>query len=159
MKGRKELPAKIKQLRGTEQKCRVKTEIDVQKVFSIDAKKLKVLKTKRSRDIFTEKANQLIALGILTENDFEQLAIYANSLDIVFECMEKTKSDKFEKIETSTGHYYIPNPYLKLYRDMVEIVNKIGSEFGFSPVSRTKLAHKPVEIDPLAELLKQFDGK
>ncbi|HNX12823.1 MAG TPA: phage terminase small subunit P27 family [Paludibacteraceae bacterium] len=163
--GRKSLPNEIKKLRGTDQPCRVKETIDVPKVGDIsqviNVSKLKVLKTKRAKQIFKEKANQLIALQILTEIDFEQLAIYAHSLDTLFDCIDNiTASGKFSEVHDENGRIlrFIQNPYLKLYQDMVQICSKIGSEFGFSPVSRMKLHAKPEEKDPLQELMKQFGG-
>ena len=163
--GRKSLPNEIKKLRGTNQPCRTKETIDVPKIGDIsqviNVSKLKVLKTKRSKQIFKEKANQLITLQILTEIDFEQLAIYAHSLDTLFDCIDNiASSGKFSEVHDENGRIlrFIQNPYLKLYQDMVQICSKIGSEFGFSPVSRMKLHTKPEEKDPLQELMKQFGG-
>jgi P27 family predicted phage terminase small subunit len=162
MKGRKALPNAVKKLRGTDQPCRMNETIDVPAIGSIDqvvdVRKLKVLKTRRSKQIFKEKANQLIRLKILTEIDFEQLAIYANSLDMLFDCIDELSKGKFQEVHDENGRVlrFIQNPYLKLYREMIDVVNRIGSDFGFSPVSRMKLKTKQEEKDPLAELLKQF---
>ena len=158
-KGRKILPNAVKKLRGTDQPVRMRNEISTEKVISVNARNIKCLTTKRSRMIFTQKANQLIALGILTTQDFESLAIYSNSLDMLFDCIENLKDEKFSKVTTEKGFYWMPSPYLKLYREMVDIVNKIGSEFGFTPVSREKIQAPPVENDPLADLLRQFKDK
>lgn len=162
MKGRKALPREIKQLRGTLKKGRDTGEITADKITEIseilDTKKLKTLKTRRSREIFREKANQLIKLNILTDIDFEQLAIYAYSLDILFDCMDEISKGKFREVYDDNGHIirFIQNPYIKLYREMIEVCNKIGGDFGFTPVSRAKLAPRQQEADPLAELMKQF---
>lgn len=164
--GRKPLPNELKKLRGTDQPCRLKDSIEAPAVNDIskivNTSKLKVLKTKRSKQIFKEKANQLIQLQILSDIDFEQLAIYSNSLDLLFHCIEQiSESGHFIEVYNEFGKIekYIPNPYLKLYQDMVQICNKIGSEFGFTPVSRMKLHTKTVGKDPLEELMKQFNDK
>ena len=162
MKGRKALPREIKQLRGTLKKSRDTGEITTDKITEIseilDTKKLKVLKTRRSREIFREKANQLIKLNILTDIDLEQLAVYAYSLDILFDCMDEISKGKFREVYDDNGHIirFIQNPYIKLYREMIEVCNKIGGDFGFNPVSRAKLAPQQQEEDPLADLMKQF---
>ena len=73
--------------------------------------------------------------------DIEQLVIYAASLDLLFDCIKEMKKGKFNEVYDDFGKIkgYIANPYIKLYREMIEIVNKIGSDFGFSPVSRMRL--------------------
>lgn len=158
--GRKSIPNEVKILRGTDQPVRMKQSVDVPKIKSIDeivnVSKLKVLKSVRAKKIFKDKANQLIGLNILSEIDFEQLAIYAHSLDVLFECMDKIDEYKFKEVITAKGIQIVTNPYLKLYREMNEICSKIGSDFGFSPVSRMKLHTKSEEKDPLQELMNQF---
>jgi len=147
MKGRKALPREIKQLRGTLKKSRDTGEITTDKITD-----------RRSREIFREKANQLIKLNILTDIDLEQLAVYAYSLDILFDCMDEISKGKFREVYDDNGHIirFIQNPYIKLYREMIEVCNKIGGDFGFNPVSRAKLAPQQQEADPLADLMKQF---
>lgn len=136
----------------------MRQEIHGERVTSIDAKGMKALKTKRARDIFTTKGNQLIALGTLTDMDLEALAVYANSLDMLFDCIDHIgKEDKFTLVQNDKQSYYVANPYLKLYKEMVEIVNRVGSEFGFTPVSRAKIAAPPREDDQLANLMRQFE--
>lgn len=157
-RGRKPTPNALKVLRGTDQPVRMRNEVNAERVTSIDAKGMKVLKTKRARDIFTTKGNQLIVLGTLTDMDLESLAVYANSLDMLFDCMDHiAKEDKFTLVQNEKQSYYVANPYLKLYKEMVEIVNKVGSDFGFSPVSRAKIAAPPREDDQLANLMRQFE--
>lgn len=148
-RGRKPIPDELKILRGTDQPCRMsgKTNVvdkitDIKQITSCS--KLKMLPTKRAKDIFKQKANQLIALNVLTELDLEQLAVYANSLDLVFDCLEgmrKPAIPKYDKEGNLTG--YVAPPELALYRQMVEIVNKIGSDFGFSPISRQRINTAP----------------
>lgn len=166
-KGRKPIPDSLKVLRGTDQKTRMRGSLEVPALNDItgivDVKKFTVLKSKRAKDIFIDKANQLIKLKLLTEMDIEQLVIYASSLDILFTCMKEMKKDLFKEIyaEDKEGNIFlkgmVPNPYIKLYREMIEITNKIGSDFGFSPVSRMKLkAEKEKEVDPFEKLMQEF---
>jgi len=127
----------------------------------VDVKKFTVLKSKRSKDIFIDKANQLIKLKLLTEMDIEQLVVYASSLDILFTCMKEMKKEMYVKIYTEEGFVkkIIANPYIKLYREMIDICNKIGSDFGFSPVSRMKLkAEQPKPTDPFQEMMNKFNN-
>lgn len=163
MKGRKALPDTIKVLRGTDQPCRMSGAVDLaEKITDIkkitSTARLKLLPTKRAKEIFKTKANQLIALGVLTNLDIEHLAIYANSLDVLFSCMEGMRepaTEKYNKNGNLVG--YVPRPEIAMYKQMVEHVNRIGAEFGFTPVSRQKLnTEKPEEKNPLQKLLENL---
>lgn len=147
-KGRKPLPDAIKVMRGTDQPCRMSGDDGIEKIDDIkqitSCSRLKLLPTKRSKEIFKTKANQLISLRVLTELDLEHLAVYANSLDVLFSCLEGMREppkEKYNKYGDLIG--YIPPPEINLYKQMVEHVNKIGAEFGFTPVSRQRLNQEP----------------
>ena len=164
-RGRKPLPDQIKSLRGTDQPCRMRGEIETDKILEIsqivDLKNFKVLKSKRAKDIFVQKANQLIKLKLLTDMDIEQLVVYASSLDILFDCIREMKKGMFKELYDDFGKIksYLANPYIKQYREMIDITNRIGSDFGFSPVSRMKLKAEPEkEKDPLQKLFEQFNS-
>ena len=167
-RGRKPIPDQLKVLRGTNQKCRMKGDLEAEKINEIsqivDLKNFKVLKSKRAKDIFVQKANQLIKLKLLTDMDIEQLVVYASSMDILFDCIREMKKEMFIKTyeivdEIAYLKSTIPNPHIKLYREMIEITVRIGSDFGFSPVSRMKLkAEKEQEKDPLQKLFEQFNS-
>lgn len=138
-KGRKSIPNQLKSLRGTDQPVRLKSEVSGELIKSVGAPK--ELKTRRSKKIYIEKANQLIKMNVLNETDLDQLVVYANSLDLLFQAMDELKKGPFQEVHDENGNIirFVENPYLKLYRDMISIVNKIASEYGFSPVSRQKL--------------------
>ena len=160
-KGRKPLPDAVKIMRGTDQPCRLSGQTDgVERIADIrqitSTQRMKLLPTKRAKDIFKQKANQLIALRVLTELDLEHLAVYANSLDVLFSCMDRMREPaipKYDKEGNLTG--YVAPPEVALYRQMVDQVNRIGAEFGFTPVSRQRINQQPPdETDELDELLR-----
>ncbi len=155
-KGRPKIFDEVKKLRGTDQPCRMSGNIDqADKLTSIDqitsTAKLKVLKTKRAKDIFKTKANQLIALGVLTEMDIEHLALYAFSLDFVFTCM----SDIMDNVEK--GARMMDGIAIKEVNTMFkafDYVNRLGADFGFTPMSRQKMNQSPKEEeDELSQFL------
>ena len=160
-KGRKPIPDAVKVMRGTDQPCRMSGTADgIERITDVkqitSAAKLKLLPSKRAKDIFKQKANQLIALRILTDLDLEQLAVYANSLDVLFGCLEGMRNPAIPKLDKHgciVG--YVPPPELPLYKQMVEIVNRIGAEFGFTPVSRQRINRGASdEKDELEEIFK-----
>lgn len=173
--GRKPLPDEIKILRGTDRPDRMRDALkglQVQDWLSVSSTRgVKVLQTRRAKEIFKAKCNQLIPLRILAETDLDQLAIYANNLDKLYSLMQ----DLYQEGDTITLYVLktyldgtteqiptkcIINPKWKLYFHLVDTINKIGSEFGFTPVSRQKIhVPEPPKVDPLAELRKQISNK
>ena len=149
-RGRKPLPDAVKVMRGTDQPCRMSGDDGVDKIGNVrqimSCSRMKLLPTKRAKEIFKTKANQLIGLQVLTELDLEHLAVYANSLDVLFSCLEgmrKPALQRFDKDGKLVG--YIAPPEIALYKQMVEQVNRIGAEFGFTPVSRQRISQPMVE--------------
>ena len=161
MAGRKPIPNELKKLRGTDQPVRMREELSVEPITTPIAKlpKDSPLKTKRSKEIFIAKANQLIALRVLTAFDIESLSLYANTLDTAYTCMEelnKRGANEFTKVTDKNGMIkFVPNPYRKLLHESIELANKIGGEFGFTPVSRQRIATQPVEKDELEDFLSE----
>lgn len=161
-KGRKPIPDELKKLRGTDQPCRLSGSVDyAEKITDISkitsTARMKLLPTKRAKDIFKQKANQLISLGILTILDIEHLAVYANSLDVLFSCMENMRNapvKKYNKDDELIG--YVPDPSIQMYRQMVEHVNRIGAEFGFTPMSRQKINQPEHDDKTPFEMLKDM---
>lgn len=163
-KGRKAIPDELKALRGTDQPCRMSGKVDsAERITDVkqitSTKNLKLLPTKRAREIFKQKANQLIALKILTELDIEHLAVYANSLDVLFDCMENMRLPAVEKVNKEGDLIgYVPRPEIAMYKQMVEHVNRIGSEFGFTPMSRQRINAAPPEDKSAFDELKGLIG-
>ncbi len=171
--GRKPLPDEVKDLRGTleDRRSRGATPgIPITKITQItSARGIRVLTTKRAKDIFKQKCNQLMGLKILTELDLENLAIFAHNLDKIFSLMNELANEGdvitlYKVIHRKTGEIdqiplkCIANPKWKLYQSLVEMNNKISGDYGFSPVSRMKLslpgADKP--SDPFEEIKQKM---
>lgn len=162
--GRPKKPNELKSLQGTSRKDRVTESLEVIKFESITQLKainVKGLESAMSRKIFNEKANQLIANKMLAPQDIDQLIVYANAMALIMDCSKKLKKGLFNEVFDDFGKVkgYIPNPYLKLFKEMSEIVIRLGSEFGFSPLSRMKFKLEPEkEIDSFQKLLNEFNN-
>lgn len=167
--GRKPLPDEVKELRGTleERRARGKTPgIPLSKITQVtSARGIKVLQTERAKNIFKQKCNQVMGLKLLTEVDLDNLSIYAHNLDKIFDLMREIKEEGdiitlYEVIHRCNGDIEqiptkcVPNPKWNLYFKLVAWCDKIGGNFGFSPVARLKFGpikeEKPE--DPFAEL-------
>lgn len=160
-RGRKPLPDAVKKLRGTDEKRRMRgdglitpkiKDADQIERYGINT----LLKTERARQIFETKCNQLMALNMLTAADIDQIAIYSDALDKLWTCVDNLQTGLFKQVHNEYGDVvkFVSNPYLKLYKDLIVIVNRIGSDFGFSPVSRMKIRTPDEEASsPFEELL------
>jgi len=94
-----------------------------------------------ARAKWKELAKDLCALGLLTKIDQDALARFCVVYQRWREAEEKIKEEG-EVITTQTG-YPIQSPWLMIANKCVLQLNAIGSEFGLSPSSRTR-----VEIAP-----------
>lgn len=155
-KGRKSLPAEIKKLRGTSQRREQSAAGNDAVARLTDAKAPTWLDT-TAKKIFRSKAEQLIALRVLTVLDIDLLALYAQSYSLIVEALEKIKSEgKFNTLYNDEGQVigFVENPYMKVYRDNFDRVQKLSSHFGFSPATRKgllALADKRKDKDDFSE--------
>ena len=160
--GRPPKPNELKSLQGTGRKDRKIEALDVIKfdnITQLKAVNIKGLGSAMSRKIFHERANQLIANKMLAPQDLDQLIIYANAMAMIITCTKEIKGKVFTETHDKDGNFsgYAQKPHLKLFKEFSEIVTKIGSDFGFSPLSRMKFKLTPEkEEDPFAALQKQY---
>lgn len=137
-KGRKRTPDHLKKLRGTDQPIRMQSSDNFERLSAVEPPKQ--LATKRAKQIFKTKSDQLIHYQVLSELDIENLAIYSNLLDEYFTCQETIQSEGlFIKSSSKTGEsILIEHPASRLKRQLAEMITRFGSNFGFDPASRLK---------------------
>nr|DAY29159.1 MAG TPA: terminase small subunit [Caudoviricetes sp.] len=141
-KGRKQLPAEIKKLRGTAQPCREQTAGDSTAIAKLTDVKPPAWLDTMAKKIFKSKAEQLIALNVLTILDIDLLALYAQSYSLIVEALQKIKEEgKFNTLYNDEGQIvgFVENPYMKVYRDNFDKVQKLAGHFGFSPATRKSI--------------------
>lgn len=136
--GRNPLPERVKENRGTARKSRrretlpgVPTLVDVAipEHLTGDAKK-----------IYELKVRQCFATGILEEIDVDILSLYAWEMaELIRLSKELRKEGYIQEVETKFGVEKKVNPKEKVVARKITIVNSLGSQFGWSPVSRMRL--------------------
>ena len=137
--GRTLLPDEVKQARGTARKCRKRGAVG-QRVELVDVKVPAHLKGDAKR-IYELKVRQCFAMGILAEIDADALAIYAWEYSELLRLAAELKDEGYvQTVETKNGSEVKINPKEKVVARKIATVNAIGSQFGWSPVSRIKLA-------------------
>lgn len=143
--GRPRIPNQIKELRGTYRKDRASSEIiEYDKLESVTPPDVL---SEMAKKIFIEKSKMLINQKILTVADVSLLSIYCISLANYYECQIMIKENGLVDEKNN------PNPYSKLQKYYFEVVNKTGSQFGFSPKTRLESQSINEEDDPFIKFL------
>lgn len=165
--GRKPIPNEMKKLRGTDQPCRMRPTI--KGVIITDAESVMLhpsvmlLSNDRQKQIFVEKVGQLVALKMMEEMYVDALVQYAVYYDLweqaVISMRDLGQSFLTRRNDAGKIIGHIENPYIRLAMKYRDIVNSIGSEFGFTPVSRMKLPTPGVKESPLEQIRKIVNGK
>lgn len=113
--------------------------------------------TKRARDIYWATIKRVASQGMLDPAFCQQLLIYAEDLDMLISAEQSIRSEGMtikQGTRTVTTRYFpdgsyevkerderldIPNPAVKMHLQLQDRLLKIGGNFGFDPVSRSRL--------------------
>lgn len=137
--GRPKLPDQVKDKRGTLRPCRAQKSIDTPEVSLVDVRAPAHLKGE-ARKVYELKVRQCFAMGILAEIDADALALYAwEYAELVALQQRLAKEDYVVEEMTKNGVTTKVNPLAKVVQAKLATVNAIGSQFGWSPLSRMRL--------------------
>ena len=160
MRGRKPLPKELLQLRGTDRKDRDRpSSVTGEKIEIADVGKCQISglqsATRRARDIYWRTVRKVAALGMLEESFLSQVFFYAVEYDHFMTCCESIKKDGlYLVVEGKKGTIVVPNPAVKQRDKALEMLLKIGSNFGFSPVDKQRI--RVQAEDPKDKKMKAF---
>lgn len=176
--GRPRKPREQLQLQGTLQPCRDRPSSTIGEPVPVDKvhERCQVSglqgATERARKIYWATCRKVAAQGMLDPAFCQELLLYAMDLDILISAEESIKRDgmtiKQGKKTTTTrffpdGSYEVkekdercdvPNPAIKIHLQMQDRLLKIGGNFGFDPVSRSRLKAAMLVEDPKKAGLK-----
>ena len=137
--GRTPLPDTIKAKRGTLRKSRQRPTIETPAVQLLDVKAPARLKGE-AKKIYERVVRQCFANGILAEIDADALSLYAWELAELIELQKRLKDEDYVvEEETKNGTTVKLNPLVKVVQTKMAAVNAIGTQFGWSPLSRMRL--------------------
>lgn len=147
MRGRKPLPQELLDLRGTDRRDRqrpsstIGVPIPIDKVGELCQVSGLQGATKRARGIYWALCKRVAAQNLLEAAFCQQLLIYAVEYDHFISCCESIKKEGVTMVlEDKKGNpVVVSNPAVKQRDKAAEILLKIGSNFGFSPVDRQRL--------------------
>lgn len=141
--GRYKLPSQIKDVRGTKRKDRESSELSPTTLVMspADVKAPSGLNSE-AKKIYKEVVSQLVAMRMLQPIDTTALCIYANAIVTIAKMQKELDKDGYVtyiKDEDGNISGVTVNPMHKVLKDAINIANTIGSQFGWSPVSRLRL--------------------
>lgn len=160
-RGRKPLPRETLALRDTLRKDRERPSSTIVEPVKVEevAQRCQVsgLKgaTDRARKIYWATCRKVASQGMLDPAFCQQLLIYSIELDLLIKCEEDIrKNGMYLVVETKKGTMAIQNPAVKQLHQAADRVLKIGGNFGFDPVSRSRLKAAMMVEDPKKAGLK-----
>lgn len=162
--GRYKLPEKTKALRGTQRNDR---KIDDSQYNSTSITSLESVKVPKhlkglAAQIYKERVTQLFAMGMLQPIDVDALTLYATSMATAIKMQKQLDDDghvTYVKDEDGNVTSVVVNPMFKVLKDSVTMANTIGSQFGWSPVSRVRLLQIAKGEDKKNDFYDLINGK
>lgn len=141
--GRYKLPEQVKAARGTKRKDRECNELSpTTLVMSPADVKAPSHLNSEAKKIYKEVVSQLVAMRMLQPIDTTALCIYANAIVTIAKMQKELDKDGYVtyiKDEDGNISGVTVNPMHKVLKDAINVANTIGSQFGWSPVSRMRL--------------------
>jgi P27 family predicted phage terminase small subunit len=99
----------------------------------------------RAKRHWYETAKKLKPLGLLTNLDLDQLAMYCSAYSRWLTALTQLRQ---KLIVMSPNEYPMLSPYLSIEREAISTMQKCSAEFGMSPASRTRINVKRAAQDP-----------
>lgn len=137
--GRPPLPSKVKSLRATSRKCREVADNSPVVTSLVDIKTPAHL-TGEAKKVYTRLVSQLFNMGYLAEIDIDALSLYAFEYSELIKLQRQLQTEGYIiEEETKMGTTMKEHPLHKVVMKKLAAVNALGSQFGWSPVSRVRL--------------------
>lgn len=137
--GRPPLPSKVRALRATTRKCREVADDTPVATSLVDVKAPAHL-TAEAKKVYTRLVSQLFNMGYLAEIDVDALSLYAFEYAELIKLQRQLKGEGYIVEEvTKNGVTQKEHPLHKVVMKKLAAVNALGSQFGWSPVSRMRL--------------------
>lgn len=148
--GRYKLPAEVKALRGTSRKNR--ENISGSWVGStIEGVVAPPDLRGDAEKIYKERVSMLYAMKLLQPIDVDALRLYSCAMASAIKIQRELDKEGYVVMERDEDGQLCKvsvNPLAKVLKDMITTANTIGSQFGWSPVSRMRLQAAAKEDAP-----------
>ena len=114
---------------------------------------------------FLRIVEELKKVNLVTNVDSTMLGIYADCYSKYVESTMAMSNEPLVIDYTNKGGETnsVPNPYIKIQTQYMQMLMKISEKYGLDPSSRSKIAHlqptdKEEKVDPLLDLMKKVKG-
>ena len=114
---------------------------------------------------FLRIVEELRKVNLVTNVDSTMLGIYADCYSKYVESTMAMSNEPLVIDYTNKGGETnsVPNPYIKIQNQYIQMLMKISTMYGLDPSSRSKIAHlqpsdKEEKVDPLLNLMKKVKG-
>ena len=174
MRGRPKTTNQGKRIRGTDQNVRMDKEFPPTQPMAVDeisadhpvfpfdnqVRQVEGLTNDRQRSIYVARCKTLAAMGIMEEAYQEAMILYAVWLDLALSYSAEAAKGGSRPLYDNNGRVtgYVNNPYVGLFKEATRMVNEIGRNFGFSPITRNNIKLAEKQINPVEELKKLMAG-
>tara|TARA_R100000781_G_scaffold3506_1_gene4905 strand:- start:769 stop:1242 length:474 start_codon:yes stop_codon:yes gene_type:complete len=141
LRGRKKIPTKIKELKGTLEKSRlVGNEMETSQVVSMPS--TPSFLNQHGADEWDLVTNELANIKMLHLTDLSILAAYCNEIGIYREIAQELQGNFTEQTVDKDGRLRASKiaPKYKVMQNALQNAMKISREFGFTPSSRASLS-------------------
>lgn len=156
---RQRLPDQVKAKRGTLRKCRAQACVEAPSVTTLVNVKVPSRLKGVAKKTYEFITRQCFAMGILTEIDVHALELYAFEYAELVHLQEQLVSEGYTiKEKTKNGVVMKINPLEKVVRAKLVAVNALGSQFGWSPLSRMRLRAMVAEDNKKDDFGDIIDG-
>ncbi|NTW56493.1 MAG: phage terminase small subunit P27 family [Chlorobiaceae bacterium] len=168
---RKQLPTKLHILKGTYRSSRHGNKIEPEPSVTVDLLIPPKWLDKDAKKEWKNEAKMAVKLGILTEADvmmFADICILQARLKhaygmipkfdqhVIDQASKNGKDWPFPMIRPGAKGALAHNPYIAIYNRCLVELNKMRSEFGLTPSSRSRIKiEKPADDNPFAALANQ----
>lgn len=143
-------PTALHKLEGTYRPARHGNEIEFDSPESL--KEPPKYLNKKAATLWKERAGSLVDAGVLTEVDAGMFADLCE-LEAEYRGIMRKLRGKFAVDSAREDGAQVKNPLWQVARDMLQQINSMRRDFGFSPVSRTKVPapKEPERENPFAK--------
>lgn len=159
MRGRKPLSQELLKLRGTDRKDRQRPAATAGELIPLEAiGQCQVAglhsATRRARDIYWRVVRQMASLKLLERPFLSQALFYSIEYDHFLTLTEDIRKNGvvMKGADKGGNTIYFPNPAVKMRDKSLELLLKLSSNFGFSPVDKQRI--RVQQEDPKEQKLK-----
>lgn len=152
MAGRKPTSNLVKQLKGTDQPCRMREEVTFKKITKIPTPPAYL--NAEAKKVYRITAEQLAERGVLDVVNITTVMMYANEVGKYIEAEKQLRREGRVVTEVSkNGERDVRNPLDKMASDYLANATRLAVELGVTPAAASR-----VKVDTPKETGDEFDA-